>query len=75
VRHRSKSKAPRDAPQTIQNRGLTVGSAFADLRTLVAEEADMLIAATARSHGLLLVARNVRDFQGCGVVLLNPFTG
>ncbi len=35
----------------------------------------MLIAATARSHGLLLVARNVRDFQGCGVVLLNPFTG
>jgi toxin FitB len=36
-------------------------------------QADMLIAATAAHHGLVLVTRNVRDFAGCGVSLLNPF--
>jgi toxin FitB len=35
--------------------------------------ADMLIAATAQIHGLTLVTRNVRDFDGCGIDLLNPF--
>jgi predicted nucleic acid-binding protein len=34
----------------------------------------MLIAATAAHHGLVLVTRNVRDFDGCGVSLLNPFS-
>jgi len=37
--------------------------------------ADMLIAATALVHGLTLVTRNVRDFEGCGVRLLDPFAG
>lgn len=37
-------------------------------------QADMLIAATALSFGLTLVSRNVRDFEGCGVSLLNPFS-
>jgi toxin FitB len=36
-------------------------------------QADMLIAATASEHGLALVTRNVRDFEGCGIALLNPF--
>jgi toxin FitB len=40
----------------------------------VRTQADMLIAATAAHHGLVLVTRNVRDFAGCGVALLNPFT-
>lgn len=37
------------------------------------EAADMLIASTAQEHRLTLVTRNVRDFSGCGVGLLNPF--
>ncbi len=38
-------------------------------------QADMLIAATAAVHGLALVTRNVRDFDDCGIALLNPFGG
>lgn len=37
-------------------------------------QADMLIAATAQVHQLTLVTRNVRDFEGCGITLLNPFS-
>ena len=36
--------------------------------------ADGLIAATARVHGHTLVTRNIGDFQGLGVDLLNPFS-
>ncbi|MBR8835663.1 MAG: type II toxin-antitoxin system VapC family toxin [Stigonema ocellatum SAG 48.90 = DSM 106950] len=36
-------------------------------------QADMLIAATAQIHQLTLVTRNTRDFEGCGIPLLNPF--
>ncbi len=36
-------------------------------------QADMLIAATAAVYGLTLVTRNVSDFDGCGIVVLNPF--
>lgn len=35
---------------------------------------DAMLAATARLHGLTLVTRNTRDFQGLGAPLLNPFT-
>lgn len=35
--------------------------------------ADMIIASTAQEHQLTLVTRNVRDFEDCGVPLLNPF--
>ncbi|HNR86711.1 MAG TPA: type II toxin-antitoxin system VapC family toxin [Spirochaetota bacterium] len=36
-------------------------------------QADMLIAATALVHGLTVVTRNGRDFEGCGVPVLDPF--
>lgn len=36
-------------------------------------QADMLIAATAQTHQLTLVTRNVRDFAGCGIPVVNPF--
>lgn len=35
--------------------------------------ADMLIAATAQVHGLTLVTRNIRDFDGFRIDVLNPF--
>lgn len=36
-------------------------------------QADMLIAATALQHDLALATRNTKDFDGCGVPLVNPF--
>jgi predicted nucleic acid-binding protein len=36
-------------------------------------QADMIIAATAQIHQLTLVTRNIRDFEGCGIPLVNPF--
>jgi toxin FitB len=35
--------------------------------------ADLLIAATAREHGLIVVSRNARDFAGTGVVVYDPW--
>lgn len=35
---------------------------------------DLLIAATARRHDLILVTRNSRDFAGTGVTLYNPWS-
>jgi toxin FitB len=32
-----------------------------------------MIAATAIEHGLTIVTRNVRDFAGLGVAVLNPW--
>jgi len=37
-------------------------------------QADMLIAATAQINQLTLVTRNLRDFEDCGIALLDPFS-
>lgn len=34
---------------------------------------DSMIAATAMTHGLTIVTRNVRDFERTGVAVINPF--
>jgi predicted nucleic acid-binding protein len=38
-------------------------------------EVDALIAATALVHGLTVVTRNVRDFEGTGVIVIDPWQG
>lgn len=57
---------------SIQRRDFEKGSrlrAWMDSR----HEADALIAATAIVHGLAVVTRNIHDFQGTGVVLVDPW--
>src|SRR5262249_25021613 len=39
----------------------------------IRDAADVLIAATARVHELILVSRNVRDFAGTGLVVYDPW--
>jgi predicted nucleic acid-binding protein len=38
------------------------------------EGADLLIAATALSHGLTVITRDVSDFEPTGVSVINPFS-
>ncbi|MCV9966904.1 type II toxin-antitoxin system VapC family toxin [Pararhizobium sp. BT-229] len=38
-------------------------------------EVDALIAATALIHGLTVVTRNVKDFEGTGVIIVDPWLG
>lgn len=38
-------------------------------------EADALIAATALVHDMTVATRNIRDFEGTGVVLVDPWQG
>lgn len=38
-------------------------------------DADCQIAAIARAAGAIVATRNLRDFEGCGVDLLNPWGG
>ena len=37
--------------------------------------ADCLIAATCLAHGAILASRNIKDFEGLGVELVDPFAG
>ena len=42
-------------------------------RGFTVEVKDMMIAATAKLHGLTVATRNVTDFTRCGVAVVNPF--
>lgn len=44
---------------------------FSSDRTL--PELDALLAATAKQHNLTLVTRNLKDFEGLGIDLINPW--
>jgi predicted nucleic acid-binding protein len=48
-------------------------AATAKQRGIAFKVVDAVIAATALEHDLTLVTRNVKDFAGLGVVLLNPW--
>lgn len=37
------------------------------------DQSDAMIAGIARSHGAMLATRNVRDFEGCGIALIDPW--
>lgn len=47
--------------------------AFAKLKGRVLTVADSLMAATAMTHGLTLATRNLKDFQGLSLPLVDPF--
>jgi predicted nucleic acid-binding protein len=36
-------------------------------------QSDVMIAGIARAHGATLATRNVRDFEGCGIRLIDPW--
>jgi len=44
------------------------------LRRRTRSASDLLIAATARVHNLILVTRNTRDFANTGITVYNPWT-
>jgi hypothetical protein len=70
----------RDLPERFSERLLSITPAVADRwGRLVAEvgrsvpAVDSLLAATALTHGLRIVTRNVRDFRFSGLQVVNPW--
>jgi len=59
--------------KTIARRGGELRGQLA-ARGNLRHQADMLIAEPALTHRLPLVTRNTRDFDGCSIGLLNPFS-
>lgn len=72
-----------ELPERFAKRILPVDTAIADRWGELAAEikrsgthmstVDAILAATALHHGLVLVTRNVKDFQAAGVNILNPW--
>jgi predicted nucleic acid-binding protein len=67
----------------FENRILPIGSRIADRWAVLRAQAQMkgrplsvvdgLLAATALEHDLMIVSRNVGDFEATGLVVLNPW--
>lgn len=57
----------------IAKRSGTLRGQFRE-RGVARTQADMLIAATAFIHDLTLVTRNERDFEGCSIAVMKPFS-
>ena len=57
---------------SIAQRGGVLRGQF-QAQGIIRSAPDMLIAATAMEHQLMLATRNVRDFMGCGISIINPF--
>lgn len=69
-----------DLPAFFEGRILSVDGAVAEVWGRMQAKAgrplpaiDSLLAATAQHHGLMLVTRNIRDVDGLGVSLVNPW--
>jgi toxin FitB len=72
-----------ELPRRFQDRILSIDAAIAHrwgaltaearLKGITVSTIDGLLAATALKHDLALVTRNVKDFEGLGVALLNPW--
>ena len=58
-------------PSIAQRAGVLRGQFQA--QGIVRSAPDMLIAASAIEHQMVLATHNVRDFMGCGVQVVNPF--
>lgn len=58
-------------PSIAQRAGVLRGQFQA--QGIIRSAPDMLIAASAIGHQMVLATRNVRDFMGCGVQVVNPF--
>jgi predicted nucleic acid-binding protein len=58
-------------PQIARHAGILRGQLAA--RGRLRSQADMLIASTAALHGLTVATRNTKDFDDCGVSVVNPF--
>ena len=58
--------------ETIAKRAGILPGQF-QAQDITRSSSDMLIAATAQEHQLVLATRNTRDFLGCAIQLVNPF--
>lgn len=69
-----------ELPAFFEGRMLAVDAAVAEVWGRMQARAgrplpaiDSLLAATAQHHGLMLVTRNIRDVEGLGVSVVNPW--
>ena len=62
-----------DLPAFFTGRILPVDAQVADRWGRMVPAIDSLLAATALAHDLILVTRNVKDFAGLPVQIINPW--